>query len=56
MSELTPFHCWTEYWKAKEMFGSVFVESCIKDSQFLIRETNELADRIREWEVRHNIK
>lgn len=53
MSTLTPFHSWTEYWKAKEIVDSTYQEARSKDSQFLVCETSEMIDRIREWEKRH---
>lgn len=54
MRAITPFHCWTEYWKAKEILNLTWREACVKESEFLKTETHELNDRIEEWEVRHS--
>lgn len=56
MSTITPFHSWTEYWKAKEILNLTWREACVKDSDFLKTETHQLNQRIEEWETRHNIK
>lgn len=53
MKELTPFHCWAEYWKAKEILQSTNEEALSKSSKFLLDEYNDLLDRVKEWAERH---
>lgn len=56
MSAITPFHCWTEYWKAKEIVDQAYTEASTKDSHFLVCETSKLIDRILQWEEKHSIQ
>jgi len=51
--KLTPFHCWTEYWKAKEMAPRLMVESRFGENQDTYREYKLLDQRIVDWEKRH---